>query len=632
MIMLYPVGLAVLAAVPVLIFIYIIKNRYTEQTISSTYLWRLSEKFLKRRVPISKLAGIISLLLQILLVAAVSFAVVQPSLVKKNAARSYCFVLDGSGSMNIVQDGETRYDIAKSEIVKIIDKAVSGSDYTLISSGSTTDYIFEEVVDKKAAKSIIEDLSVQYVPMDNTDALIVAQEYFNYNPSVKIYLLTDKEYQLSENVEIIDVSKLVENYSITDVDYELFGGFTRVTGTVKSHVTETTLTVNVYFDGEATPTETQQVAATAEGAEFEFLCGVANFGYFKVTIANEDALALDNEVIIYNVASQNISKVLLVSDSPFFMRASLRAAGISHIILKTTEDYVNYNEFTDTDEEGNTGYGLYIFDSFMPEILPDDGAVWFINPNRTLDGTNFSFQQGDIIPRSAADYSDSTETSVTNLLQGIVDLEDKTRDTSFHLGKYVKCGLNGKFITLASCDNNPILFVGSNVYGNREVVFSFDLLESAEYLLLGTLPTLVKNLIDYSFPTVINDTSYVCGDIVQVNMIPGCSSIRIETPNGNKAYPSSGVATTEYRLTEVGVYNIVLVMKDKTERVINVFAELPEEEREPVTLGTSFYITGTAEKNYPDEHIEILLYIFILIAILAVADYGLYCYEQYQLR
>ena len=621
MIMLYPVGLAVLAAVPVLIFIYIIKNRFTEQTISSTYLWRLSEKFLKRRVPISKLAGIISLILQILLVAAVSFAVVQPSLVKKNAARSYCFVLDGSGSMNIVQNGETRYDIAKNEIVKIINNAVNGSDYTLISSGSTTDYIFEEVADKKTAKNIIEELSAQYVPMDNTEALTVAQEYFNYNPSVKIYLLTDKDYQLAENVEIIDVSKLVENYSITDVAYELSGSRIRVTGTVRSYVTETTLSVNLYFDGEETATASQNIDATAEGTEFEFLCDVASFGYFKAAIVNEDALALDNEVVIYDVAYQNISDILLVSDSPFFMRAALASAGINKLDFITTDEYV-----------GNTGYGLYIFDSCMPEVLPDDGAVWFINPNRTLEGTNFSFQQGDIVPRSAADYSYSTETSVMNLLVGIVDHEDKSKDTSFRLNKYVKCGLNGKFITLATCDNNPILFVGSNVYGNREVVFSFDLLDSAEYLLLGTLPTLVKNLIDYSFPTVITDTSYFCGDIVQVNMISGCSSIRIETPNGNKAYPASGVATTEYRLTEVGVYNIVLVMRDKTERVINVFAELPEEERDPITLGSSFYITGTAENNNPDEHIEILLYIFILIAILAVADYGLYCYEQYQLR
>lgn len=49
----FPLGLLGLIGIPVLIIIYIIKNKYTEQVISSTYIWTLSEKFLKRRNPIN---------------------------------------------------------------------------------------------------------------------------------------------------------------------------------------------------------------------------------------------------------------------------------------------------------------------------------------------------------------------------------------------------------------------------------------------------------------------------------------------------------------------------------------------------------------------------------------------------
>ena len=63
--LLYPLGLLGLLAIPVLIIIYIIKSKYTEQVIASTYLWELSEKFLKKRRRINRFAGIISLLLQI---------------------------------------------------------------------------------------------------------------------------------------------------------------------------------------------------------------------------------------------------------------------------------------------------------------------------------------------------------------------------------------------------------------------------------------------------------------------------------------------------------------------------------------------------------------------------------------
>ena len=47
---LYPLGLLGLLGIPVLIVIYIIKSKYTEQTVSSTYLWKLSERFLKKRI------------------------------------------------------------------------------------------------------------------------------------------------------------------------------------------------------------------------------------------------------------------------------------------------------------------------------------------------------------------------------------------------------------------------------------------------------------------------------------------------------------------------------------------------------------------------------------------------------
>ena len=620
MTLLFPLGLIGLIGIPVLILIYIIKNRYTEQIIASTYLWTLSEKFLKRKVPISKIAGLISLLLQILIVALVSLAISHPMIVVANSANSYCFVIDGSGSMNIVQNGSTRFDIAKNKICDIIEKSQNGSDYTLIYSGSSTDFVFEAVTDKKTAKQVVSELSVEYVSMQSEYALAAAQNYFDDNPSVLTYLLTDKSYADYENIRIIDVSKEVENYAISNVAYELSGSKLKVTGTVTSYVSQETLMLEIYFDGEEEAYDSQIITTSKDGCDFEFLCNVTSFGYFKVVIADKDALALDNEVIIYDVEYQNVSDILLVSKSPFFIRAALASAGINKVEFITPDEY-----------DDQSGYGLYVFDSFMPKTLPDDGAVWFFNPDTTLAGTNFSYQsrKEDIL---TAKFSTSTTTTVKRLLTGIVDPEDKTANNTFQVKGYVKCRLNGNFTTLATCDNNPVLFVGSNSYGNREAVFCFDIHDSAPFALLGVLPTLVKNLIDYSFPTVISDTCYTCGDVIQVNMIAGCTNIRIETPNGKTAYPDASVAISEYKLTEVGVYKIVLVMKDKSERVLNIFSELPEEERKPVSLGDSFIITGTAEKNKSDGYIEILLYIFIALAVLAVADYGLYCYEQYQLR
>ena len=51
----YPLGLLGLIGVPILIIIYIIKSKFTEQTVSSTYLWTLSNQFLKKKRKDNKL-------------------------------------------------------------------------------------------------------------------------------------------------------------------------------------------------------------------------------------------------------------------------------------------------------------------------------------------------------------------------------------------------------------------------------------------------------------------------------------------------------------------------------------------------------------------------------------------------
>ena len=97
-------GFGMAALVPLLILIYILRSKYNEQTGPSTYLWHLSEKFLKRRNPLSGLTGLISLILQILLVALLSLALARPVITLPGAARDYHFLLDSSASMSTVSN------------------------------------------------------------------------------------------------------------------------------------------------------------------------------------------------------------------------------------------------------------------------------------------------------------------------------------------------------------------------------------------------------------------------------------------------------------------------------------------------------------------------------------------------
>ncbi|MBQ8912233.1 MAG: BatA domain-containing protein, partial [Clostridia bacterium] len=46
-----PAGLWLLLGIPVLIIIYLIKSQHEQRAVSSTYIWKLSERFAQKRLP-----------------------------------------------------------------------------------------------------------------------------------------------------------------------------------------------------------------------------------------------------------------------------------------------------------------------------------------------------------------------------------------------------------------------------------------------------------------------------------------------------------------------------------------------------------------------------------------------------
>ena len=612
---LYPLGFLGLIAVPILIIIYIIKNKYTEQVISATYIWTLSERFLKRKNPINKLTGIISLILQILAVVFISVAIAHPVFVLPNAAGDFCFVLDASGSMNITQSGVTRFDKGKERINSLITESADGSKYTLICVGTVTNVIFEDIGDKEQALSLVADIDPAYVSSGVTDAISVAQEYFDANADIKTYLITDKAYETSDNVELVDVSAHESNFALSDVGYSYSEGNVHVSGKAISYEEDAeNVSVKLYLDGEAAGEQVLKLNRL-EFVDFKFETQAADFSELRVEIAEEDALLLDNEFVIYNEKSDSSFRTLIVSSgSPFYVQSTLISLGNNQVTTMKVEEY----------EAANTeGYGLYIFDGYSPAVMPRDGAVWFFNPLKSTENSGFSVQ-GDIIEEvGKIEYSTSSSTRVRNLLKGLV------RDDVYISG-YMKCGLYRNFTTVASIKGNPLVFAGTNSYGNREVVFAFDLQRSDLVMSFDFIP-LVRNLLNYTFPEVVENQSAYCRETIQVNVLANCDSIRVDTPLGKIEYLDTGTDLVEYGLTEVGVYTLTLMFGNMP-RVVNLFSAMPEEERATtVAAETAFVINGEAGGGMRDGVYDNLLIMFIVLAVLILADWVVYCYEQYQL-
>lgn len=621
----YPLGLLGLIGVPILIIIYIIKNKYTEQTIPSTYIWNYSEKFLKKRKKLPKIAGLISLILQILAVVIISLAIAHPVFTFKNSAYEYCFIIDASGSMSATDGEQTRFEEGKDRISAIIDESMDGGVYTLICvDDSSTRVVFEREAKKKDAKEKLEDIEISYGTSDMTDALIAAQGYFEENPAVKTFLVTDKNYERHDNIELINVALSGGNAALSGAECTFKDGHLTATVNASSYGKTAELEVRLYVDGSDTPISSiKQAVAENTSRLFVFEEDIAGYSSVRFELVGEDMQPLDNEVIVFNVASENAYTTLLVSDTPFFMKSMLEVVGSSTVYAVSTEQYEKLVSGADS-SVAITGHSLYIFDRYTPAALPADGSVWLLGQQSSIEGAGFSIQ-GEVEPSEAialtltSSSSSTTQRLIANM-QG-----DKV-----YVNKYVKYGLYSNFTTLYSYNRQPLVFAGENSLGNRQVVFAFSLHDSNFPLLYDFVP-FMRNLISYSFPGVIEKASYRCGEAIEINIPSNCTGIKIDTPMGQTEYPESAMAANQLILDQPGIYTVTLTVGD-TQRRYRVFCEMTDVESNVALAEQEFSLQGEAGEGGRDGRYDDLIIFLVVLAVVILIDWGVYCYDKYQLR
>ncbi len=609
----YPLGLLALIGIPVIILIYILRNKYNEQTVTSTYIWKLSDKFLKRRNPLSGLTGIISLILQILMVAAIALAIARPVFVLPDAAYDYCFVLDASSSMQMYDGEQTRFQTAKDEIEEVIKDSKNGSSYTLICVADEAIVEFENVTRKDTALDLLEDVAVRDTASTTAEVLKTAQRVFDDNSSAHIYLITDKTYAEYENVEMIAVGGEQENYAIVDSTYSHAGGKLKASANVISYASKAEVYVALVVDG-------KQVAQKSVSLEkgvptpVEFTHNVSNFNSFELKIATADAYGLDNKIVTYNLESDKTYSTLIVSETEFFLKAVIDAVLDSEVTVVTPKQYETVTE----------QYGLYIFDSYEPATLPD-GAVWLINTDASIEDAGFSVRgKGELGSPTEIVKSQSTATDVEKLLKNV-------DGKGIYIRNYVKySSMYLPFRTLFSCNSSPVIFAGLNGLGNRQVVFGFDFHE-ADFALSTDFVILMRNLLEYSFPDALDQTNYVVGDEALVNILANAEYAKAIAPSGKEIFIDTETAVSTMVLTEVGTYVVKMTIAG-VENSYNIYVAANPDESSPIVEEAQFIVTGEKGNEKIDGEFDATTLLFIILAVLFVADWGVYCYEKYQLR
>ncbi len=618
-----PMGLLGLLGIPVLILIYIIKPKFQEKLVSSTFIWKLSQKYKKKSLP-WQITNLLLFLVQLIIIVAISLILARPVIVTEDGAAEKIVILDASASMQVEGSDGTFFERAKAEISKLADDMESYGKMSVILAGIESRVLVERSDSEREIKELVLAAEGTFGEADLGGAFLLAEELLQKNSEAQIYLFTDKTYEETGAIKVVDVSEEAWNVAICSMEAERAENREYVfTAEVASYGKDTKATAVLYIDDVLADAQIILLPAdTVMTVEFEDL-GVRQYESAMLYVEAADAIPADNEFHLLDGKRQTY-EVLIVSEEATFLEAALNTFDDLNVTTVASFEELDQEEEylpdgTMAEYIPSSGYDLYVYDEVMPKELPGDGSVWLIYPEKVPKGVTFKL--GDEIFADA--YMEQAPDSGTELFQS---LTDQVSVNEVYISEYQEISSALGFETIYTCNDAPVVLAGEadNV---RAVLFAFDL-NASNIALRIAFPQLIYNMVQYSLCPVLESVSYEVGDRITLHKTSG-SVLTTVSGRGEEAAEVTHVRMPATYVADMpGVYTVSQVMADETVRTTEYFVRLAAEESDITALGGALpEIEGTnAPVSYEK---EITWWIVVLLLVLIVVEWGLQYREQF---
>ena len=229
---LLPIGFLGLIGVALLIVIYIIKPNYQNKYVSTTFVWKLSLKYKKNRLPISRLNNIVTFICQLLILTVCALLMAKPvtEFEMRGDESEKILIIDASASM-LVSDGETtRFERAVEKAKASAQQTVEdGGIVSVILADAAPDMLIQRA-DAASADEIAQKLdglvadtgACSYSSADMHSAVSLAEEVLRSNSEAQVYLYTATNYIEKNGIIIENVSSENEwNAAVLNVTAEM---------------------------------------------------------------------------------------------------------------------------------------------------------------------------------------------------------------------------------------------------------------------------------------------------------------------------------------------------------------------------------------------------------------------------
>jgi len=599
----WPLALVIL--IPVIIILYLLKQKTEPHPFPSLFLWRETYRNMHADAPWEKLKKSLLMALQILTVIALIIALMSPYIRSKSSGSDHVIiVIDSSASMNTLYEGDaTRLDVAKNDASKYIDRLPSGTSVSLVESNKDAILLVSDSKDRSLAQRKLAAIEpTNYAGSCEAGASMIRSITAQWNQSDVIFY-TDTPLSSSYNdisCTIIDVYKYSENAYVEYVGHgtDANGGLTILAKITNDTAEPLTCDVNLYGDGSIISVS-EPLNIPAKASDIIYFENVDFKGNSVCVELNnfDDALPQDNRC--YDIITQiKECEALLMTEKNLYLEKAISL--IDGINITKSDATALFEVLT-----ASKNYDLYIFDGVVPETLPTSGNLIFIN---AYDGE---------LCKSAKELENVVVSTIDTKLTAYLN------DYRFGLtkAKAIDCPYWADMFLSSTIDNETLCLGAYGAYGGRSVcMLGFDFHDTDLPLKLE-FPLLIYNIMSYCAGTGMLNTNVInAGTTLRISSVQ--EAVTVKTPSGTTE--ELPLLSSNYSDTgELGVYSLSRV-KEGTEEREYFAVNFPKSESSTIrTADAATHDTVTVDARGVTT-LSLRNIIIIIILILLAAEWIVY--------
>ena len=588
--LLAPLGLLGLIGILILILIYIIKPNHQTRFISSTYIWKLSLRYRKKRIPLSKFRNIILFICQVLILTAAAFVLTQPFIDDgvESQDGEVVLIVDASASMQSSINSVSRIERATNAALNDARAAMeNGNRVSLILASDEATFLLQQVESENAEEieAAFEKMSKDPKSLvcngtpDIKGAMTLAEKITAASPNVSVTLYTDTTYLNPGNVKVHDVKDPAEyNVAILDVRATYIENLCRIEIDVACYGADMQLSVGCdiynYNDTGSTMELTGEVFLSGDNMQtvvFSYITDempevekekisesieVYSYEHIYVHVTENDAMQVDNSFYLYGGQKPTLKM-------QYYSKLPNNYYITSLLLLKDyfSDDWnIEITEVAGDEVPATEGFDLYIFEHAAPATVPTDGVVIYTNVQNVPTSAGIRIQQPLQNPEPLYLYPGEAHPIMENLNPANVSVTQFLAITNYD-----------GYVPLMVFDQFPLLLIKEEI--DQKIIFMpfslhySNLAATAEFMLL------LKNTVEHFFPVALENYVYETGDEISVDI--NTKLLEVSGPDTMLEFESF---PAQWTLENPGTYTLLRDSLSGDRIVEHIFVTLPAEE------------------------------------------------------